>query len=136
MDAYRGSCSCGSVSMTVCLPKQLEHYRPRACDCDYCVARGARYVSDPDGAVRARTRQGWRIERQGSEQARFYCCSRCGDLAFAAYGEYPSMKCAVNVVLLDDRDQLGPFRVASPKQLPASEKLARWQQLWTPLKLS
>lgn len=133
MNEYRGSCSCGCVSISIRLPRQIEDYRPRICDCDFCVARGAGYLSDPYGTVQARSGRDWAKARQGSELAEFFSCPDCSDLAFVAYAAQSRLTCAVNTNMLSARGRLGPAVEASPKQLSPSEKLVRWQQLWTPL---
>ncbi len=66
---YTGGCSCGAVQVELELPKALETYAPRQCDCDFCEEHDGAYISDPDGRLVVRCGKPIREEKQGSNTA-------------------------------------------------------------------
>jgi hypothetical protein len=70
--------------------------------------------------------------RQGSEAADFLFCRRCGVLAGVACQIEGRLYGAVNVRSLEPATAFGPALPVSPKQLSASDKLLRWQEVWFP----
>ena len=130
---YRGKCSCGEVQLALSLPDMLPAYTPRACDCDYCTARGIQYLSHPAGQLRVQSAQPLHEDHQGSGQACFYSCNQCGDLVAVGCEIGGRTLGTINATLLDDAENLPEALVVSPKQLAPEEKLARWGQVWMPL---
>ena len=132
-----GGCHCGRVRWRMETAQAPESFAPRACDCDYCTRHGAAWVSDAHGALRIQSRDGaLQRYRQGSGQARFLVCARCGVLvAVVALTEDQRWLGAANRNAFDERTRFGPAAVVSPQQLAAPAKLARWTQLWTPIEL-
>lgn len=135
---HAGGCHCGSIRWRFRSRHALDGFSPRACDCDFCTRHRAAWVSDPQGELRVDDRDG-RLRRygQGSGQARFLFCGRCGTLvAVTCIDRNGALRGAVNRNSFDDGQQLGVEVAASPQRLAADEKLDRWTQLWTPTKLS
>jgi hypothetical protein len=134
---HAGGCHCGRVRWELTATWTPEDVTPRACDCDYCTRHGAAWVSDPHGALRIRARDGALLRyRQGSEQAQFLACSRCGVLV-AVVAQDPAGRWlgTANRNAFDARARFAPPVAASPRQLAPDAKLARWTQLWTPVEL-
>ncbi|MEO0972096.1 MAG: aldehyde-activating protein [Pseudomonadota bacterium] len=127
---YAGGCTCGLSTLQVTLPEPLHHYTPRACDCDYCQALGAAYLSAPGARIDVRSERTLRRERQGSEQAEFLRCSGCGDLLAVIADFEGELRGAVNAQRLEGRAALAPSQPASPKLLDGGTKRERWQSLW------
>lgn len=126
-------CVCGAVAVEVGLSRELASYSPRACDCDFCRKRGAAWLSDPAGFLRlqANAGQGFRVERQGSEQAEFLSCAACGTLLAVRWLDGDGRAHgAINARTLARRDEFASEQGASPKLLEAAGKTARWKALW------
>ncbi len=130
-----GACSCGAIHFEVELPQALSAYNPRACDCDFCVQRGVRYLSDPQGSLTIHATGDIEVLTQGSGRARFLQCASCHDLIAATFGPRKSLRGAVNATLLEAAGELPAAQVVSPKQLSADEKEERWKRLWMNVRL-
>ncbi|MFC3120477.1 aldehyde-activating protein [Agaribacter flavus] len=127
---YITSCSCGTIDVCLILPKAIELYRPRQCDCDFCNAYNLRYLSDVDGILWFSPIEKLRIIKQGSEQARFWQCLYC-EQVIAVTNEYDGeVRGAVSSALFEEYCVLRENDIISPKTLSASEKSKRWTQIW------
>lgn len=134
-DTYEGGCHCGGVRWRMSATWSPEAVAPRACDCDFCTRHGAAWVSDPRGDLQVRARGGRLLRyRQGSQQAEFLLCGRCGVLVAVVARDEAGGRWlgAVNRNAFDARGRFGPAVIASPQQLGAHAKLARWLQVWMP----
>ena len=125
-----GRCHCGDIAVTVQLSRAAEQYAPRRCDCDFCRLHGAAYLSDPNGTLRFTLQPGASLNRyrQGAEQADMLLCGRCGVLVGGCYEYQGHRYAAVNTAVLPAVFSAPEW--ASPQQLSAEEKTARWMQLW------
>ena len=120
---YTGSCQCGNVSFTLTLPKPLNTFTPRACDCDYCTSHGAMYVSHPLGNLSFNSKTIIDKESQGSRQAIFHKCRNCHQLIGVSCNIDGQERGTINANLLDNKDVLKAAVPVSPKLLNAEEKL-------------
>ncbi len=136
MYKYQGSCQCENVSVNLRLPAKLEEYSARQCDCDFCMARGLYYLSDPKGELSIKSATLLDSKQQGSMQAKFLVCSNCQDIICASYAEADFSIGALNATLLVSYNLINSYVIVSPKKLSASEKLKRWQQMWMPINFS
>jgi len=125
-----GNCNCGCVTFHLELPEPITACAPRACDCDFCVARKACYLSHPFGEVTVSASETLAVEQQGSNQAKFLCCNRCGDLVAVICSINSELKGTINAPLLERFGELDDPLIVSPKKLSAKEKLARWDAAW------
>ena len=132
---YSSTCSCGMVEIEISLPRSLEEYEPRACDCDFCIARGASYISDPDGRLIIRHADKLERLKQGSEQASFWQCSSCKDLIAVTCEFETQTKGAINASVFEKQHKLKPPISVSPKLLVPEEKLNRWSAIWLKVEL-
>ncbi len=130
----RGSCHCAAITLDVTLSQSASQYTPRACDCAFCRRHGASWLSDAQGRLTLRARDDASVTRyrQGSEQAEFIACAQCAVLVAVVCDVDGRRYAAVNARALDPDRVAGfaPEQTASPQQLPAADKLARWRQLW------
>lgn len=133
---HSGSCCCENVVFSIALPDPLEAYSPWCCDCDFCTARNASYLSHPDGSLNIESAEPLDVIHQGSKQAAFLACASCGTLVAVAYPFAENLKGAVNATLLTDSQRLNEPRVVSPKRLRPDEKLNNWQRLWLNLRIN
>lgn len=127
-----GGCHCGNVRVELQLAHAPDTYAPRACDCDFCTKHAAAYVSDPQGSVGFRIRDGRHAVRyrQGSGRAEFLLCAICGVLVGVLYRDGERVYAAVNAKSVGDVAGFGVARQVSPKTLSESEKVSRWQDVW------
>lgn len=130
MNEYSGKCVCGSVKVKISLPKQLNHYVPRACDCDFCVSQGVAYLSDPDGKLEIESNKPLATQQQGSMQAKFLTCSKCDTVIAVSIESNNKLIGALNSNLLSGIEFLQQPVAVSPKLLSANEKVNRWQACW------
>jgi len=130
MLTYHGQCQCGQIRFQIELPKRLNHYQPRACDCDFCVTRNVQYLSDSKGKIFLSKQDMAFAQQQGDYQAQFVTCENCGSIVAATYHQKNEVKGAVNAQLLADRSLLAEPLKVSPKLLSAEEKVNRWRELW------
>ena len=133
---YLSQCSCGIIDIELSLPKRLEEYEPRACDCDFCVARSVSYVSDPDGLLTILHTDKLERLKQGSKQASFWQCSSCKDLIAVTCQFEKQTKGAINAGILKKHYKLKMSTTASPKLLPPEEKRKRWDSIWLKVELN
>ncbi|WP_269619987.1 hypothetical protein [Zhongshania sp. BJYM1] len=126
---FAGHCQCSEVQLSLSLPKHVDHYTPRACDCDFCLSRDASYLSDPDGRLQITAFSPLNITKQGSEQALFLSCARCCSLVAVVYPFTDGLKGAVNATFLSEVNHQRSIPV-SPKQLSPDDKYRRWQDMW------
>jgi hypothetical protein len=133
MHALRGGCNCGNIRLELSLSQTPAAYAPRACDCDFCRKHVAAYVSDPAGALTIRIRDAALTERhrQGSAQAEFLLCTRCGVLTAVLYKDAGRTYAAVNARACDATG-FGAEQSVSPKKLAPGQKSERWRALWFP----
>lgn len=132
--SLQGSCHCAGLTLRYDTDQTPSATRPRACDCAFCRKHGAAYLSDPAGALSiAEHGAGSRREyRQGSENARFQVCGRCGVLVAVLFERDGRTYGAVNVRCLDGDPGFDETVDVSPQRLSAEEKIARWLQAWIP----
>lgn len=132
MHALRGSCHCGNVRVDMALPQAPDQYSPRACDCDFCSKHGASYLSDPDGALVIRVKDGQLLRkyRQGSGTADMLVCGNCGVLAGAMHRAEGRIYATVNARMIEGNPTFAETRPVSPRTLSAEQKAGRWKTLW------
>lgn len=132
--ALHGGCHCGRVQVEFTTSAMLASTTPRACDCSFCQKHGAAYVSDPSGSLRIAVAEPDALVsyRQGSKEARFRLCGRCGVLVAVTFEHQGNTYGAVNVGCLEKRSLFGASVPASPQQLSPEEKVTRWLQVWVP----
>jgi len=132
MNTMSGGCYCGNIRFELGLSRPPAAYNPRACDCDFCTKHGAAWLSDAQGALTVRVQDANETARyrQGSGQAEFLLCTRCGVLTGVFYNAGGLLFAAVNARAVGGRVSFGPEQMVSPKTLSAGDKAKRWQDVW------
>ena len=126
-----GGCHCGSLALAFSTALEPMQTTPRACDCSFCRAHGAAWVSDPGGHLAIHHRpERLPTYRQGSLTAQFVVCNDCGVLVAVVFDDGDRRYAAVNVRCLDARDAFAAPVPASPQALSKEQKEARWRQAW------
>jgi len=132
MAILTGSCYCGNITVRVKTDIAPADIIPRACDCDFCTAHGAEWVSAPEAELEIEIQNEAAISlySQGSESARFWVCQRCGVVPAVTCDINDHRKGAVNKRSMQDAEAYLPTESASPKTLSADEKKSRWDKYW------
>ena len=134
MHSFEGRCRCGQITLNFTTAQEPAAITPRACDCSFCQARGAAYVSDPAGGllIRVATSDGLHRHHNGANLADFLLCNQCDTLMAVSFERDGHCYGAVNAPVLQEFPSFAKAVVVSPQQLSADEKVARWLQVWVP----
>lgn len=132
MPKISGGCHCANIALEMELPAAPETYRPRVCDCDFCRMHGAAYLSDANGSLRisiknASARGSY---RQGSGQAEFLLCTKCGVLVGVLFQSGGHTYAGINVRAVDSSAKFGEDMPVSPQTLSPDAKAKRWRSVW------
>ncbi|HET7541735.1 MAG TPA: hypothetical protein VFK05_17795 [Polyangiaceae bacterium] len=128
---YFGNCKCETWAIRVAAFDALGNFSPRVCDCEYCQAHPSALISHRNMRIElAGDEHALALDQNGDRLASFYHCATCADLLAVGCEIAGRLRGAVNALLLDQRAELGEPVAIQPRLLAASEKLARWEQLW------
>ena len=132
-----GNCHCENLRLEFETRLRIAATSPRACDCSFCQAHAAAWVSDPDGelVVTASDADALGRYRQGSESAEFLFCRHCGVLLAVVFATDEGLCGAVNVRCLANAGEFAPAEVVSPQQLAPEVRRERWRRLWSPVRI-
>lgn len=128
---YSGGCHCGNIEFEMVLSAPSASYSPRACDCAFCRAHAASYVSDPQGKLEIRVKDATNLSkyRQGSGIAECLICKICGVLVGVSYNEGGHLYATANSKAVKN-SAFGAETVVSPKTLSDPDKIGRWKDVW------
>lgn len=130
MKQYPGECSCGKATLIIELPKLLREYTVRKCDCDFCQSNKLSYLSDCDGKLTINAMSKLKRNYQGSNQASFLSCPHCKMVIAVVIQLKKQLLGAVNISVLENKQELSQSITVSPKQLTPQQKVERWQSVW------
>ncbi|WP_163341074.1 aldehyde-activating protein [Desulfopila sp. IMCC35008] len=133
---YSSFCRCGQIQVNLSLPKPIDTYAPRACDCDFCTSRSASYLSDPDGMLQITKAEELEQLKQGSGQAIFWQCKSCHDLIGVTHEFKNGIQGTVNANLFAEGHELQSSIAVSPKTLSPEIKRERWREVWMKVKFT
>ena len=134
--AFAGRCHCGNLEVGFESRRPPEELLVRRCACSFCRRHGARYVSDPNGAVRIRVRDPARLIRYrfGHRSAHFLVCGACGVFLGAVITRNGASAAVINVNTLEEPESFGAEPAAFDYEAEdEAERLARRAARWTPL---
>jgi hypothetical protein len=126
----RGRCSCNNIEV---LWHTVDYsVVPRACQCDYCLAKNAAYVSKSGTTVEVfiHKRDQHRITTQGSGVARFHECGNCGELVLVTADIDGEIYGALNATCLSNKLGFSPPVLVDYTGDTAVRKRERWRQHW------
>ncbi|MFN4088974.1 MAG: DUF1289 domain-containing protein [Alphaproteobacteria bacterium] len=133
---HRGGCHCGNVSVVFETRQKRKALRPRACQCDFCRAHGARTVTDPAGVLRIAVADEARcsLYRFGLRTADYLVCGACGVYVAALLREEDGIRATLNLNVLAGaaRFPKKPLPVAYDGE-DAAARIARRRESWTPV---
>ena len=103
---FEGSCHCGAIGYTSRTARDPSAWTVRACQCGFCRAHGAAWVSDAAAQLVLHAHRPGRIRRyrQGSLAAQFLLCGDCGVLVAVVFEDGARTYAAVNARCLQARD--------------------------------
>jgi len=133
MRAFEGGCHCGAIQARFESDIDPDRLEVRACQCGFCVRRGMKAVSDPNGQLTLRFDDAdVRRYRFGTGMADFLICAQCGDFIAAVSDGHG----VLNVV----GAAIEPFagREATAKTFDGETheaRATRWRAGWTPVAL-
>lgn len=105
---------------------------PRACQCEYCLGKGAAYVSKSGTAVKVvvHKAQLHRIVTHGSGSARFHECSSCGDVVLVTAQLGKDYFGALNALCMNNTLGFPPAMHTNYANDTTEVKRERWRQNW------
>ncbi len=127
-----GECHCGNINLAITLSKPPSSFQVRACDCDFCSKHGAGFISDVHGSLRIKINHADQLAtyQQGSSQADFLVCKKCGVFVAVTFQSDGHLYAAVNSKTINKNVIFGDIVPVSPKLLSALEKADRWKSNW------
>lgn len=128
--SIRGHCRCRNIEVHW----QLVDYSlvPRRCQCEYCLARDAAYVSKAGSRVDITIHKPalHEIHQQGSMSASFHECGHCHDLVLVTAEIDGELFGALNANCLHNPRGFGESVAMTLYDQSAEQKIARWRQNW------
>lgn len=127
-----GSCHCGNLSFKMQITDEPISYATRSCNCAFCCKHGASYLSDKDGklTIHIIDRNNLQKYRQGSQLADFLLCKQCGVLIGVYCEIQGNIFASINSKTIDGNIMFRESKIVSPQQLPDTERVHRWREIW------
>lgn len=124
-----GGCKCGNIEIVWQVDEPS--LSPRACQCDYCVARNASYVSSPNSEISVTIKNSafHYIVCHGTNIAEFHECSNCNTLVFVSADINNSIYGVINSSCLPDLNFEAPVKMQFSQET-THERLVRRSQNW------
>ena len=137
MTNYEARCHCGAIGYTFHTNLAPPAWTLRACQCSFCRAHATLTASDPSGAIAFHEHEIGTLERYrfGLRTADFLLCRRCGVYIGA---EIETPRGRYGIVNLRAIQPL-PSGLKEPAAVnddaeDTGQRVARREQLWTPVK--
>lgn len=130
-----GRCHCGNVAYEFHSTLEVDELQPRACDCTFCRAHGAKCVSDAKGAATISVRDNANLTRHrfGMGTADFLVCGVCGVYLGALITQDGVTKATLNLRASRFHDLMASSVSYGPEN--EATRIARRMQAWTPATL-
>lgn len=133
---FLGGCHCGNLSVVFETVRKRKDLRPRACQCSFCRAHGARTITDPAGTLRIAIADEARcsVYRFGLQTADYLICAGCGVYVAAVMHEPDGIWATINVNALAKSAKF-PKKAApvSYDSEDAESRRTRRRTAWTPV---
>jgi hypothetical protein len=86
--SLNGSCHCGNLNYRFACADAITKLPARVCGCTFCTRHGARWTSDPEGALNLTAQNADAVSkyRFGHGTADFIICRTCGWVAGCSFG--------------------------------------------------
>jgi hypothetical protein len=136
LSAYEGACHCGAIRTTFRSAKGPAELGARTCQCSFCRAHGASWISDPLGSLEVRIGGPINRYRFGTGTADFLICSSCGVVPAVLAEMESGLHGVVRADCLDKRDAFLAAAAPSDYEGEAIEaRLDRRAGRWTPARI-
>lgn len=125
-----GSCKCKNIEVQW---QTIDHSLvPRACQCSYCMSKGAAYVSKSGSKVEATIHDSnsYGKVQHGSKNAIFHECTNCGDVVFVSVEIDGEMYGAINANCLTNKMGFSNPLLTNFSGESGAEKRKRWRENW------
>ena len=131
---HEGGCRCGALQIHYFCDDSPKELAPRACQCHFCLPRGASYLSASSSRleVRLRDRRYLYAHVFGTGTAEFMHCAFCNHLVFVQSQIDGSTYGLVVAQALADVAASNPGRPVSYADESLAERLARRAEYWIP----
>jgi hypothetical protein len=131
---HEGGCGCGALRIGYLCDLSLEELTLRACQCHFCLPRGASYLSAPSGRLEVRLRERGFLYAHvfGTGTAEFMHCAFCNHLVFVRSHIQGNTYGLVLAQALDDSAAASAPRAVSYADESLAERLARRAAHWIP----
>lgn len=133
------SCHCGNLQATLTTGKEPADMWLRACQCDFCRSHNMRSLSDSEGSLAMRIRDGRQVNRYhfGLGMVDFLICKNCGNYIGAVQEIGGQLYGIVNANLTENRGaQFGEPEKKFYEEETGEERSARRTRVWTPATLT
>lgn len=129
---HRGGCECGAVTFTYHCSQPLTDLVARACQCEFCLPRGASYLSEPDSRLQVRLKDSRYVYAHsfGTHTADFMHCAICNTLVYVKSeigGHEYALVVATALLEYEQLESLGPVDYEGEQ---VSDRLQRRAQRW------
>ncbi len=128
-----GRCHCGNIRFEFESGVPPSELPVRVCGCAFCIRHGARYTSDPGGAVRVEIDDGEFVQRYafGHRTAEFILCRRCGCVPLATSIIDGKTYAIININVTEDPDAFSrPATAFDYDEETVEERLMRRREKW------
>ncbi|ARN72879.1 hypothetical protein [Oceanicoccus sagamiensis] len=125
-----GNCDCKNIEI---IWHTVDYcFVPRACQCTYCQARSAAYVSKPNSRFEVVIHNSslHKVVQHGSASAGFHECTSCDQLIFVTAEIDGELYGALNANHLSSQLGFAPPVEMKLGDQSAEQKKQRWQQHW------
>jgi hypothetical protein len=137
MHVHHGSCHCGAIKTVFQTEKATAELGARACQCSFCRAHGASWISDPAGSLDIAIGGPVNRYRFGTGTAEFLVCSACGVVPAVTWDGDGRLFAVARVDCLADKDAfLANVRPMQFEAEDVEQRLARRAHSWTPATLT
>lgn len=128
--SMHGHCRCNNIQLVW---RTMDYsVVPRACQCSYCLAKGAAYVSKSGTTVEVRihNKRLHAIITHGSQLAEFHECGACADLVLVTAHIDGESYGALNARCMDNKPGFAAAVAIDCSGHTAEQKRLRWRQNW------
>ncbi|RMF03493.1 MAG: aldehyde-activating protein [Alphaproteobacteria bacterium] len=139
MHELTGGCHCGNISVVYHTRIAPEEAQPRACQCGFCRKHNTAAVSDNEGDLTIRVKDGEQLSRYqfGLKTCEFLICRNCGVYVAAFAGE-PDDSAGYATLMSFCLDERARYPAAAPSDYAGEDaqgRRARRRRVWTPARL-
>lgn len=134
--SYEGSCHCGALGFSYKTRLATRSWSVRACQCSFCRANNAQWISDPNGSVRFHFSKPNALGLYDFDHrtAEFLFCRVCGVYLAAVHSTHRRDFSAVNLnSLAKVISDLPAAEAVSFSGESREQRIARRQSQWTPV---